>query len=137
MTGNIPKSGESSPASKVVDFTRGKLRYKEKGIIMLSALALANGETEKLHLHFGRSEDIEFLGITENFVGRKLLLSCFPKGVPPGFHGPVIGGIAVRGNDLAAQFAAVHKEGYILTLIGEDAKDAASAMFAGLKEFLS
>ncbi|HXK38059.1 MAG TPA: hypothetical protein VJ579_03250 [Candidatus Paceibacterota bacterium] len=137
MSGNNPNSGELSPTSNVQDFSRGKLRYKEKGIIMLSALALQRGEVERLYLHFGQSEEIEFLGTTENFVGKRFLLACFPKGVPPGFHGPVIGGIAVRGNDLAAQFAAVSKKDYILPLMGEDAMFAAQAMFTGLKEFLA
>jgi hypothetical protein len=136
MSGNNPNCGEVSPTSNVQDFTRGKLKFPEKGIIMLSALALAHGETEKLYRHFGESEEIEFLGTTENFVGRQFLAKCFPKGVPPGFSGPVIGGIAVRGNRLEAQFATVRKDGYILPLMGEDATAAAQAMFVGLKEFL-
>jgi hypothetical protein len=137
MQGKNPSCGEQSPTSNVLDLTRGKLRYKERGIIMLSALALVNNETEKLYKHFGASDEIEFLGTTENFVGRRLLITCFPRGVPSGFHGPVIGGIAVRGNGLEAQFTEVYKEGYILPLLGEDAAAAAHAIFAGLKEFLS
>lgn len=137
MQGKNPNCGETSPTSNVLDLTRGSLRYRERGIIMLSALALAHGETEKLYKHFGMSDEIEILGTTENFVGRKLLIACFPRGVPSGFHGPVIGGIAVRGNDLETQFSAVYKQGYILPLLGEDADAAAHAIFAGLKEFLS
>lgn len=137
MSGNIPKSGELSPTSKVQDFTRGKLRYVEKGIIMLSASALSNSETEKLHTHFGMCEEIEFLGTSENFVGRQFLAKCFPKGTPVGFHGPVIGAIAVRGNNLKVLLSAVEKPGYIMPLYGDDATAAAHAIFAGLKEFLN
>ena len=136
MSGKNPTRGELSLTSNVQDFSRGKLRFPEKGIIMLTALALSHNEAEKLHTHFSASDDIEFLGTSENFVGRQLLQKCFPKGVPAGFHGPVIGGIAIRGNNLETQFAAVEKNGYILPLLGEDAVSAAQAMFAGLREFL-
>lgn len=137
MNGKNPNCGESSPTSNILDLTRGKLRYKEKAIIMLSALALANGEIEKLYRHFSECEEIEFLVNNENFVGRQFLAKCFPKGTPPGFHGPVIGAIAVRGNDLETLLGAIAKPGYIMPLYGDDVAGAAHAIFAGLKEFLA
>ncbi len=104
---------------------------------MLSALALAHDETEKLRLHFAEHAEIEFLGVTENFVGKCFLHNCFPNGTPSGFHGPVLGAIAVRGNGLRGLLGAVAKEDYILPLYDGDATYAAHAMFEGLREFLS